>query len=144
LSNHILSNASSKALAKIKIEKPEYFNSVKLLVGVYIIMSTYHYRITARRYIYDLFDDIEFSKETILSIEEYLKNSLNVSPQKPVNDNQSITQSNGELIDIAKLKQEDRNEKSVSLISTYSVDNSNIVTKQVLKPQHVQIGFNLN
>ncbi|OUM70128.1 hypothetical protein PIROE2DRAFT_37632, partial [Piromyces sp. E2] len=144
LSNHILSNASSKALAKIKMDKPDYFNSVKLLVGVYIIMSTYHYRITARRFIYDLFEGIDFSRETVLSIEEYLKSSLNVSPQKSLTDNQPVAQSTGELIDISKLKQEERNEKTVSLISTYSVDNSNAVAKQVLKPQHVQIGFNLN
>jgi len=143
LSNHILSNASSKALVKIRMEKPDYFNSVKLFVGVYIIMSTYHYRITARRFIYDLFEGIDFSRETVLSIEEYLKSSLNTLTQKPLAESQSVSQSTGDLIDISKLKQEERNEKTVSLVSTYSVDNSNTVTKQVLKPQHVQIGFNL-
>jgi len=140
LSNHILSNASSKALSKIRMEKPDYFNSVKLLVGVYIIMSTYHYRIAARRFIYDLFETVDFSRETILSIEEYLKGALNVISQKQLMDNPDLTQSTTSLIDINKFKQEERNDKTISLISTYSGDNG--VAKQILKPQHVQIGFN--
>lgn len=143
LSNHILSNASSKALSKIRIEKPEYFSSVKLLVGVYIIMSTYHYRITARRFIYELFEGVNYTRETVLSIEEYLKSSLNVSPQKSTIENSQTTQSTNDLT-VSKLKQEDRNEKTISLVSTCSVDNNNGVVKQVLKPQHVQIGFNLD
>jgi len=141
LCNHILSNASSKALSKIKMEKPEYFTSVKLFVGVYIIMSTYHYRITARRFIYDLFEGVTFSREAILEIEEYLKNSLNNSSGK-TNDNSQVAQSYQDL-DLTKMDQNDRNNKAASLISTYSVENNNVVTKQVLKPQHVQIGFNV-
>jgi len=141
LSNHILSNASSKALTKIRMDKPEYFSSVKLLVGVYILMSTYHYRITARRYIYDLFEGVELTRETILKIEDYLKNSLNVSPKKPFADVPQITVSSSDLIDITKLKQEERNEKTASLVSAYSVENVSSVTKQVLKPLHTQIGF---
>jgi len=140
LSNHILSNASSKALSKIRMEKPEYFTSVKLLVGVYIIMSTYHYRITARRFIYDLFDGVNFTRETILEIEEYLKNSLNVTHPKSNDNPQTASASD---LDLTKMNQENRNDKTISLISTYSTDNSNAVTKQVLKPQHVQIGFNI-
>ncbi|ORY65669.1 hypothetical protein LY90DRAFT_700655 [Neocallimastix californiae] len=141
LCNHILSNASSKALSKIKMEKPEYFTSVKLFVGVYIIMSTYHYRITARRFIYDLFEGVTFSREAILEIEEYLKNSLNNSSGK-TNDNSQVAQSYQDL-DLTRMDQNDRNNKAASLISTYSVENNNVVTKQVLKPQHVQIGFNV-
>lgn len=142
LSNHILSNASSKALTKIRMDKPEYFCSVKLFVGVYILMSTYHYRITARRYIYDLFEGVELTRETILKIEDYLKNSLNVSPKKSFADVPQITVSSSDLMDITKLKQEERNEKTASLVSAYSVENVSSVTKQVLKPLHIQIGFN--
>jgi len=142
LSNHILSNASSKALSKIRIEKSDYFSSIKLFVGVYIIMSSYHYRITARRFIYELFEGVNYTREAILSIEEYLRGSLNVSPQKSTIENSQTTQSMGDLT-VSKLKQEDRNEKTISLVSTCSVDNNNTVVKQVLKPQHVQIGFNL-
>jgi len=123
------------------MEKPEYFTSVKLFVGVYIIMSTYHYRITARRFIYDLFEGVTFSREAILEIEEYLKNSLNNSSGK-TNDNSQVAQSYQDL-DLTKMDQNDRNNKAASLISTYSVENNNVVTKQVLKPQHVQIGFNV-
>jgi len=123
------------------MDKPEYFSSVKLLVGVYILMSTYHYRITARRYIYDLFEGVELTRETILKIEDYLKNSLNVSPKKPFADVPQITVSSSDLIDITKLKQEERNEKTASLVSAYSVENVSSVTKQVLKPLHTQIGF---
>jgi len=141
LSNHILSNGSSKVLSKIRMEKPEYFSSVRLLVGVYIITSTYHFRITARRFIYDLFEGVNFSRGTILEIEELLKNSLNLSSSKSNNNDTQMSQSSYDL-DLTKMKNDDRNNKTASLISTYSTNNSN-VEKQVLKPQHVQIGFNV-
>ncbi|KAI9140964.1 Rapamycin-insensitive companion of mTOR, N-term-domain-containing protein [Paraphysoderma sedebokerense] len=61
VSNHILANASLKTLSKIKSEHPEYFNRLPLYIETCRLLNNYHYRLSARRFIQDLFDKIDLS-----------------------------------------------------------------------------------
>jgi hypothetical protein len=56
LGNHILTNGASKNLAKIKAEYPTYFSSLELYAAVLDVLSYYHFRLPARRFVLGLFD----------------------------------------------------------------------------------------
>ncbi|KAG0222326.1 hypothetical protein BGX31_009204 [Mortierella sp. GBA43] len=56
LGNHILTNGASKNLAKIKAEYPTYFSSLELYAAVLDVLSHYHFRLPARRFVLGLFD----------------------------------------------------------------------------------------
>lgn len=56
LSNHILSNASSKTLARKRYENPDLFMDDQLYIYVTKLIGNYNYRMNTRRYIlFDLF-----------------------------------------------------------------------------------------
>ncbi|GEM10208.1 cytosolic regulator Pianissimo [Rhodotorula toruloides] len=56
LSNHILATKASKMLAKLKARHPPAFSSLAMAYRALQMLGGYHYRLTVRRYILDLFD----------------------------------------------------------------------------------------
>lgn len=56
LSNHILSTAASKSLARLKVRHPELFSSPALYYRVMEMLGSSHYRLLVRRYVVELFD----------------------------------------------------------------------------------------
>ncbi|BGP33786.1 hypothetical protein JCM10296v2_005591 [Rhodotorula toruloides] len=56
LSNHILATKASKTLAKLKARHPSAFSSPAMAYRALQMLGGYHYRLTVRRYILDLFD----------------------------------------------------------------------------------------
>ncbi|KAI9341895.1 Rapamycin-insensitive companion of mTOR, N-term-domain-containing protein [Obelidium mucronatum] len=65
LSNHILAKGASRNLARTRMEYPAYFSKVSLYVPVMAMVSRMHYRLTARRFIQDLFDKVSFDEEAL-------------------------------------------------------------------------------
>ncbi|EGU12160.1 hypothetical protein RTG_01774 [Rhodotorula toruloides ATCC 204091] len=56
LSNHILATKASKTLAKLKARHPSAFSPPAMAYRALQMLGGYHYRLTVRRYILDLFD----------------------------------------------------------------------------------------
>lgn len=52
---------------RLRNENPTYFTDVELFIRVQRILSVYHYRLTTRRFIHDLFDKVSFNTEAALS-----------------------------------------------------------------------------
>ena len=69
LSNHILANASSKALSKMKHERPTLFSNFDFYVRVMKIVATYHYRLNARRFLNDLFDRVDLAEQNLVGLQ---------------------------------------------------------------------------
>ncbi|KAI8999819.1 Rapamycin-insensitive companion of mTOR, N-term-domain-containing protein [Gaertneriomyces semiglobifer] len=63
MSNHILANAASKALSRMRHECPKYFSSVDLYIEVFAMLSVYHFRLSARRFIHELFERVSFADD---------------------------------------------------------------------------------
>ncbi|KAK9759943.1 hypothetical protein K7432_016516 [Basidiobolus ranarum] len=80
LSNHILANSSSRVLTKLKHDQPEYFTRSSLFYEVIRILSHYHFRITARRFVIDLFD-VELNMNTLAFLDH---------PSGPITITQSV------------------------------------------------------
>ncbi|KAJ3191947.1 hypothetical protein HK101_007245 [Irineochytrium annulatum] len=70
MSNHILANAASKSLSRMRHENPYYFTDVYLYLEVLRMLGIFHYRITARRFIQELFDKLVFSEQSISIIDK--------------------------------------------------------------------------
>ncbi|KAI8823473.1 Rapamycin-insensitive companion of mTOR, N-term-domain-containing protein [Fimicolochytrium jonesii] len=72
MSNHILANAASKALSKLRTDSPNVFLSTSLYTRHVIpMLSIYHFRLSARRFIHDLFDRVTFTDaETAAKLDE--------------------------------------------------------------------------
>ncbi|KAJ3112369.1 hypothetical protein HDU96_004614 [Phlyctochytrium bullatum] len=60
MGNHILANAASKGLSRLRHEYPAHFASIHLYLEVSRMLSCLHYRMTARRFIQELFDRVPF------------------------------------------------------------------------------------
>ncbi|RKP05819.1 Rapamycin-insensitive companion of mTOR, middle domain-containing protein [Thamnocephalis sphaerospora] len=69
LTNHILANAGSKALSRLKAERPEQFRNLRLYLEVLRMLEQSHFRLSARRFILDLFD-IVFDAVTFEDLDE--------------------------------------------------------------------------
>ncbi|KAJ3208873.1 hypothetical protein HDU67_006498 [Dinochytrium kinnereticum] len=60
MGNHILANAASKGLSRLRHEHPAHFANIHLYLEVSRMLSCLHYRMTARRFIQELFDKVPF------------------------------------------------------------------------------------
>ncbi|KAJ3020885.1 hypothetical protein HKX48_009567 [Thoreauomyces humboldtii] len=60
MSNHILANAASKSLSKLRNDNPPRFARPALYLRVLRMLSVYHFRLTARRFVHELFDRVVF------------------------------------------------------------------------------------
>ncbi|KAJ3411340.1 hypothetical protein HDV05_002361 [Chytridiales sp. JEL 0842] len=58
MSNHILANGASKTLSRLRYENPEVFLRTSLYLRVADMLGSFHYRLSARRFIHELFDKI--------------------------------------------------------------------------------------
>lgn len=63
LSNHILANTGSRVLVRIKSLHPEQFHRADLFYEALNIVNNYHFRLTARQFVFELFE-IALSSET--------------------------------------------------------------------------------
>ncbi|ORY30470.1 ARM repeat-containing protein [Rhizoclosmatium globosum] len=63
LSNHVLAKGSLKAIGRAQMEYPEFFRRVSLYISIMSLMSQRHYRLTARRFLQEMFDQVEFDEE---------------------------------------------------------------------------------
>ncbi|KAJ3178983.1 hypothetical protein HDU87_003252 [Geranomyces variabilis] len=69
MSNHILANAASKALSKFRTEAPHLFTSAPLYLVVLHMLAVYHFRLTARRFIHELFDKVIWDSDAIAALD---------------------------------------------------------------------------
>ncbi|TPX62078.1 hypothetical protein PhCBS80983_g00632 [Powellomyces hirtus] len=65
MSNHILANAASKSLSRLRNEYPDVFTSASLYLSVVHMLSFYHFRLTARRFIHELFDKVVWDRDAL-------------------------------------------------------------------------------
>lgn len=64
MSNSLSANAAAKVLTKLKTDRPDLVSSPDLYARVLRITSVYHYKMTARRYLQELFDKVEVNEKT--------------------------------------------------------------------------------
>ncbi|KAJ3298719.1 hypothetical protein HK104_010434, partial [Borealophlyctis nickersoniae] len=69
MSNHIVANAASKTLSRLRHEHPSCFTKVELYIEVLRMISVYHYRLTARRFIQELFDRVVLNEAALEKID---------------------------------------------------------------------------
>ena len=69
-----LKNVMVKIFRRLRNESPEYFANVSLYLEVLRLLSIYPYRMVIRRFVQELFDKVQFTKENIAKIDE--KNGL--------------------------------------------------------------------
>eukprot|EP01137_Pigoraptor_chileana_P027953 Opistho-2@11269 len=67
LSNEVLLNASRRTLKKLKDAQPELFQDVFLFAHVSRLMGLYHYHLTTRRFVAELFADLKLTSQQIRS-----------------------------------------------------------------------------
>ncbi|KAJ2259411.1 hypothetical protein GGI01_003666 [Coemansia sp. RSA 376] len=56
MSNQVLVNPSSKTLMRLRMSHPHYFRLLPLYLRAMYLLGKYRYRLSARRFIYDIFD----------------------------------------------------------------------------------------
>ncbi|KAJ2488530.1 hypothetical protein IWW37_004723 [Coemansia sp. RSA 2050] len=56
MSNHVLVNPSSKVLMRLRMSHPHYFRLLPLYLRTMYLLGKYRYRLSTRRFIYDVFD----------------------------------------------------------------------------------------
>ncbi|KAJ2694357.1 hypothetical protein H4218_005647 [Coemansia sp. IMI 209128] len=56
MSNHVLVNPSSKVLMRLRMSHPHYFRLLPLYLRAMYLLGKYRYRLSTRRFIYDVFD----------------------------------------------------------------------------------------
>ncbi|KAJ3054639.1 hypothetical protein HK097_001247 [Rhizophlyctis rosea] len=61
MSNQVLSTAAGKTLSRMTREHAQYFAKMELYIEVLRMLSIYHYRLTIRRFIQELFERIPFT-----------------------------------------------------------------------------------
>ncbi|KXS22111.1 ARM repeat-containing protein [Gonapodya prolifera JEL478] len=69
--NHILATAASKTIARqvIRHDHPDIFTRVDVYLDVMDLLSTYSYRMTARRYLAELFGNFEFNEHCFAAMD---------------------------------------------------------------------------
>ncbi|KAJ3087070.1 hypothetical protein HK102_011873 [Quaeritorhiza haematococci] len=70
MSNHILANAASKSLSKLRHEHPMHFTRMSLYIEVLRMVSAYHYRLTTRRFLQELFDRVQFNESGLNQLDD--------------------------------------------------------------------------
>ncbi|WFC98671.1 hypothetical protein MYAM1_001403 [Malassezia yamatoensis] len=88
IGNGAITSTAWHALSRTRAEHPERFKSMALFSRAVHLMDEYSLRLTARRHIWHLFDQISLSLETIQELEKILEN-LQVSqaidaPSSPI------------------------------------------------------------
>lgn len=70
----LLSNVRRSVLSlspiRLRYDNPITFTKIELYLEVLRIVSTYHYRLTARRFIQDLFDRVQFNDSSLAKLDE--------------------------------------------------------------------------
>ncbi|TPX50488.1 hypothetical protein SeLEV6574_g00869 [Synchytrium endobioticum] len=61
MSNHILATNASKTLSKFRNEQPATFTRIELYMQVMRMQSCYHYRLTARKFLQEVFERVTFT-----------------------------------------------------------------------------------
>ncbi|KAJ2007155.1 hypothetical protein GGI04_001613 [Coemansia thaxteri] len=56
MGNHVLVNSASKTLMRLRTSHPHYFRLLPLYLRVMHLLGKYRYRLSTRRFIYDVFD----------------------------------------------------------------------------------------
>ncbi|KAJ2046212.1 hypothetical protein H4S04_005169 [Coemansia sp. S16] len=56
MSNQVLVNPSSKTLMRLRMSHPHYFRLLPLYLRAMYLLGKYRYRLSARRFVYDIFD----------------------------------------------------------------------------------------
>ncbi|TFY70661.1 hypothetical protein EVG20_g2351 [Dentipellis fragilis] len=82
LSNTVIANTASRTLSKLK-SKSEYktvFSSPAVFFRALDLISSSHYRLPVRRYIFDLFD-VDLEPDVVKQMAEYAKTFLVTSPK---------------------------------------------------------------
>jgi hypothetical protein len=69
LTNHLLTHKASKTLAKLRGRSPEIFASPELLYRTLHLLEIYHYRLPARRFIFDLLS-LPLTPDTLRQVAE--------------------------------------------------------------------------
>eukprot|EP01114_Cavostelium_apophysatum_P016624 TRINITY_DN4775_c0_g1_i1.p1 TRINITY_DN4775_c0_g1~~TRINITY_DN4775_c0_g1_i1.p1 ORF type:complete len:1113 (-),score=304.93 TRINITY_DN4775_c0_g1_i1:63-3401(-) len=65
LSNFISAESASRTLKRIKAQHPDQFASPLLVLQVFNLLGTYKFRLPVRRFIYDIFGDVNFNEEAL-------------------------------------------------------------------------------
>jgi len=65
LSNFISAESASRTLKKIRAQHPEHFQNPKLLWQVFVLLGTYKFRLPVRRFIYDIFGEVNFGDSAV-------------------------------------------------------------------------------
>lgn len=76
LSNPIIASANSKQVTALKQSNPTCFGSMKLLLQALRLTTNYQYKITLRRFIFDLFDKVVWNEDGFNVLEKH--RSLNL------------------------------------------------------------------
>ncbi|KAJ3124003.1 hypothetical protein HK098_001434 [Nowakowskiella sp. JEL0407] len=127
MTNHILANAASKTLSKMRFEYPHCFAKVEVYIGALQLLSVYHYRITARRFIQELFDRVTFTPATMDRIDE-------IGGLKPLAE---------DLSDDSKEKYNVANIPATLAITTPQNESKKEENKGVMQPKIVKKGFEI-
>ncbi|KND04740.1 uncharacterized protein SPPG_00443, partial [Spizellomyces punctatus DAOM BR117] len=136
MSNHILANAASKTLSRFRHEYSDYFVKVDLYIEVLRMLSVYHFRLTARRFIHELFERVSFLESGFDKLDAVGR--LEIEPpearaEDPAWDDRMESQS--EDADIGETKGE------TATAGSASNGEGGKRERLALKPQHVTKGF---
>ncbi|KAI9096093.1 Rapamycin-insensitive companion of mTOR, N-term-domain-containing protein [Phlyctochytrium arcticum] len=140
MSNHILANAASKTLSKIRHENSNCFQRITLYLEVLRMLSVYHYRLTARRFIHDLFDRVSFNNAAFEKLDAMGQIEA-IEPRPGQNSDARLAYASNS--DMASDCDRDESE-SANAGPNASIANKNLSGKPervILKPQTVQKGF---
>lgn len=125
MSNHILANAASKQLAKMRLEKMQYFQSPKVYWNMMEMLHIYHYRLSARRFIQELFERVTFDDAMIekLIAESNSYSTASQNPSISIDSNYTYTTSNGTTKEL-----KDKNNKKQIQTESKPFNNNIVVT----------------
>ncbi|KAJ3339684.1 hypothetical protein HDU93_007910 [Gonapodya sp. JEL0774] len=73
--NNILATGASKTIARIRHDHPDIFARSDVYLDVQNLLSTYSYRMTARRYLAELFGNFEFNEQRFAEMDSVVSNS---------------------------------------------------------------------
>ncbi|KAJ3033209.1 hypothetical protein HDV00_006652 [Rhizophlyctis rosea] len=70
MSNQVLSTAAGKTLSRMTREHAQYFTKIELYVEVLRMLSVYHYRLTIRRFIQELFERVPMAEDGLDKLDD--------------------------------------------------------------------------
>mmetsp|Transcript_34075 Transcript_34075/g.82532 ORF Transcript_34075/g.82532 Transcript_34075/m.82532 type:complete len:242 (+) Transcript_34075:1750-2475(+) len=129
LCNNVTIKPSLNALRVLKKDQRtrSYFTSTEMLLHAFRLINSYNFQLEARRCIFDeLFNEVEFSKETLKVFDEPLSKPTVIRASGPIGK--------------ALSRKGSHKEKETSTIKNSKKSTSTVATK----PKHRVVGFDFN